>query len=355
MTYDANALKMIEELSMAKGAPAFEDEVLLTARKYAENVGRVEEDKLRNLYIYRKENTGKKPVLMLDAHSDEVGFMVRAIYDDGSLAVLPIGGWRPEGLPSADMLVRNRDGRYIPAIFATIPSHFHDHTPQDILKMRLDVGATSRREAEEDFGIRIGEPVVPASAFRFDSEHGLLFGKAFDCRIGVAALLETLKRLEGEELPCDIVGVLSSQEELGERGCMVSARHAAPDVALVFEGCPADDVYRDGVAVQAALHKGGMLRHMDKGVICSPRLQRFALDLCAKNGVRVQEAVRDGGGNDGAKINAALDGTPVIVVAVPVRYPHSCNGICAYDDFEETVRFAVTVIRSLTPDVIDAF
>lgn len=355
MSYDRNTLKMIEELSMAKGAPAFEDDVLAVARKYCEGLGTIEEDRMRNLYIHRKGNTGNKPVLMLDAHSDEVGFMVRAIYDDGSLAVMPIGGWRAEGLPSADMLVRNRDGEYIPAVFGIIPGHFHDRTPQDILSMKLDIGATSRKEAEEDFGIRIGEPVVPASSFRFDGSHSLLFGKAFDCRIGVAALLETMRRLDGEELPFDIIGVLSAQEELGERGCMVSARHAAPDIAIVFEGCPADDIYRDGVAVQAALHKGVMLRHMDKGIICSPRFQRYALDVCKENGVRVQEAVRDGGGNDGAKINTALEAVPVVVVAVPVRYPHSCNGICAYDDFEETVRFGMTVIRSLTQDVLEGF
>ena len=90
---EPNVLQMIQELADAPGASGFEDAVVEVARRYAEPIGRMEEDFLRNLYIYRKENTGNKPVLMLDAHSDEVGLIVQYIKPNGTLGFLPLGSW----------------------------------------------------------------------------------------------------------------------------------------------------------------------------------------------------------------------------------------------------------------------
>ena len=80
-----NTIRMIQELTDAAGASGFEDEVILTAKKYGEEFVQTEEDCLRNLYLYRRKNTGNKPVMMLDAHSDEVGLMVHSIKPNGTL------------------------------------------------------------------------------------------------------------------------------------------------------------------------------------------------------------------------------------------------------------------------------
>ena len=90
-------------------------------------------------------------------------------------------------------------------------------------------------------------------------------------------------------------------------------------------------------------------------IICSPRFQRFALDLAEEKGLLIQSSVREGGGNDGAVINTALDGVPVIVAGVPVRYIHSMNCMTSYTDFEATVTFVVELIQALTEDVIKKF
>lgn len=351
---------MIRELSDACGPSGFEDEVLTVARKWANGLGTVEEDSMRNLYIYRKENTGTKPVLMLDAHSDEVGFMVHSIHPNGTLRFVTLGGWNRLGLASADVLVRNADGKWVTGVIASKPVHFMSQAEKaggvpEISSFIIDIGATSDREAREKFGIRIGEPVVPATRFRTDPEKGLLFGKAFDCRIGVAALLETLDRLRGLELEVDVVGVLSSQEEVGERGAKVSARRAKPDIAYVFEGCPADDTFTEPYAIQTALGKGPMLRFMDTSVILNPRFQRFVLNLAEEKGIPAQASVREGGGNDAAVIQTALDGTPAVVAGVPVRYIHSMNGIASFDDFEASVLLAVETAAALNSDIIRGF
>ena len=96
-------------------------------------------------------------------------------------------------------------------------------------------------------------------------------------------------------------------------------------------------------------------RFMDCSIICSPRYQRYTLDLAAEKGIPVQASVREGGGNNGAVINTSLDGIPVIVIGVPVRYIHSHYGITSYYDFEASVRLAVEVVRSMNAEVIDSF
>ena len=355
------SLKMIQDLSNAKGPSGFEDETIAVARKYMKDIADIREDCLRNLYMYRKTNTGNKPVFMLDAHSDEVGFMVHSIKDNGLLRFVALGGWNTGTLPSSKVLVRNSEGDYIPGIIAAKPVHFMTAAEKasgsapDISHLTIDIGATSAREAIEDFKIRIGEPIIPDVTFEYDSAHDIMIGKAFDCRIGCAALIETMHRLQNESLDVDVVGVLSSQEELGTRGARVAVNTVKPQIALCFEGCPADDTFTEPYAIQTALKKGPMLRFMDKSIVCTPRYQRYTLDLAAKNGLAVQSSVREGGGNNGSVIHTSLDGIPVIVVGVPVRYIHTHYGITSYYDFEATVQLAVTVVKSMTEEIIKSF
>ena len=357
MQYDERALELIRALSDAPGASGFEDAVLSVVREAMGDRFVIEEDALRNLYLYRRRNTGDRPVIMLDAHSDEVGFMVHSIRPNGTLRVVNLGRWTNSALPSSKVLVRNAEGRYIPGVFVSKPAHFSTAADKvggevPISALSVDIGATSAGEAAEVFHIRMGEPIVPATRFELDREHGLMFGKAFDCRLGCAAMLEVLRRVDGLDLPCDVVGVLSSQEEVGERGCRVSVSHVKPDLAICFEGCPADDTFTEPYAIQTALHKGPMFRHMDVSVICSPRLQRFVLDTAHEGGFAVQESVREGGGNDAAIINTALLGIPAVTAGVPVRYIHSMNCIASYRDYEATAALITELVRRITPEMI---
>ena len=136
------------------------------ARRYAEPLGTVKEDFLRNLYIYRKENTGNKPVLMLDAHSDEVGFIVHSIKPNGTLRFLTLGSWNKNALVSSKVLVRNALGQYIPGIIAAKPVHFmsaaeKNGVSQSISDFVIDVGAVSKQEAEEARLTSLWTRIVP--------------------------------------------------------------------------------------------------------------------------------------------------------------------------------------------------
>ena len=361
MTINQETLNMIRQFSDAKAPSGFEEEALAVARQYTGERFDIREDCLRNLYMYPKTNTGNRPLFMLDAHSDEVGFMVHSIKPNGTLRFVALGGWNTSALPASKVLVRNAKGDYLPGIIAAKPVHFMSQAERqsqgvaDISSLVIDVGALSDKDAIENFHIRIGEPIVPDVSFQYDSERDIMIGKAFDCRIGCAALIETMHRLSKETLDVDIAGVLSSQEELGERGVRVAVNTVRPDIALCFEGCPADDTFTEPYAIQTALKGGPMLRFMDKSIVCSPRYQRFALELAGRLKLPVQASVREGGGNNGAIINTALDGVPVIVIGVPVRYIHSHYGITSYYDFEATVSLAVELVKAMTGDIIKSF
>jgi putative aminopeptidase FrvX len=135
----------------------------------------------------------------------------------------------------------------------------------------------------------------------------------------------------------------------------VTANAVRPDVAIVFEGCPADDTVVEPYMVQTAIRKGPMLRHIDAMMITHPRFQRYALDTAQRKGIPAQEAVRTGGATNGAPIHLSSLGVPCIVIGIPVRYIHSHYGIAAYCDFENGVRLAAEIIRSLNADELAGF
>ena len=358
MNGSAEDVSLIKALSDAPGASGFEDEVLKIIKNALEDICSFEEDKLRNLYIYRKNHSGEKPVLMLDAHGDEVGFMIHSIKPNGTLRFVELGRMDPRGLAASEVMVRTLDGTYIRGTIGLKPPHFSNGSSSQTLDLHdfyIDVGARSAEEAVEDFHIGIGEPAVPATVCHYDEKHGLFFGKAFDCRIGIASLISTLRRLDGLDLPLDVVGVISSQEEVGDRGVRAAVSRVKPDIAICYEGCPADDTFTEPYAIQTALKCGPMFRYMDVSVICSPRFQRWVLETAKKHGIKAQASVREGGGNNGAVINLSNGGVPVVVAGVPVRYIHAMSSITSYEDFENTAELVSILAKELTPDILEAF
>lgn len=352
-------IQSIQRISDANGISGFEDEVLTVIREEGNGLGTFEEDRMRNLYLYRHENKSGRPIVQLNAHTDEVGFMVKAIRPDGMIEFITIGGWIVTNVPAHLVRIRNKDGLYIPAVVASKPPHFMSEAekkaPLEITNLVLDVGAGSSEEVINDYRIGIAAPVVPDVSCTYDEKHGLFIGKAFDCRIGCASTLATLMELQGTKLKVNLVGDFSSQEEVGTRGSIVSANTIKADLAIVFEGCPADDTVVPAYQAQTCLKKGPMLRHIDSRMITNPRFQRYALDLARQLDIPVQEAVRSAGATNGAPIHLANGGIPAIVIGVPVRYAHTHYGISALFDVEQAVRLAKEILLRIDEETIRSF
>lgn len=350
---------LIKTLSNANGVSGFEDEVAEIGKKETEAYCDVTIDSLRNTYMNLKNNKGRKLKVWMDAHSDEVGYIVQAIKPNGTMNFLELGRSEVTNLPSNKVRVRNDEGEYISGIISSKPPHFMSAAERgqarSLSDMAIDVGAVSAEDLKKNFNIRMAAPVVPDVECTYDEKRDLFMGKAFDCRVGCAALIESLNQLNEEELDVDVVATMTVQEEVGERGSMAAVYNIDADVCIAFEGCPADDTFSPDYMIQTALKKGPMLRHFDVSMITNPRFQRFALDLGEELQIPVQESVRSGGGTNGKYIHASRHGVPTIVIGVPVRYIHSHYGICTLEDYENSVKLAVEIVKRLNEETIAKF
>ena len=344
---------LIEVLSNAKGASGFEDEVVeIIKKKYGEQFI-IEEDKMRNLRIYRKNHSGNKPVVMLDGHSDEVAFIVQSIRPNGTLKFLPLGGWVAQTVPAHKVLIKNSEGTYIEGIIGSRPPHFGGGSGQSLEEMIIDVGATSYEEVVNLFKIEVGAPVVPDTTFSYNEMTDVMLGKAFDNRLGCGCVLETLLALEGLDLDVDVVGSISVQEEVGCRGAKVNVKQIKPDLAIIFEGSPADDTFMDSYEAQGSLKKGTQIRHFDRSFIANPRLIEEVKKVACEKQIPYQCAVRSGGGTDAGPIHLELQAVPCLVLGVPVRYAHTHYGYAAMKDYKASIQLAVEYIRTLTKETIE--
>lgn len=351
-----DSIKLLTDLSNANGISGFEDEVLEVIKGDTKDLFNVKEDSFRNMYLYPKDYSGKKPIVMLDGHSDEVGFMVKSIKRNGTVSFIPIGGWYSQNVSAHKVKIRNSEGKYISGIISSKPPHFMTSKERnsiiEIEDMVIDVGASSFDEIVNNYKIEPGAPIIPDVEFSYDKENDIMLGKAFDNRLGCGCAIETLINLKDDNLDVDIVGSISAQEEVGTRGAAISSRFIKPDVAIVFEGTPADDTFRDEYESQSRLKKGPQIRHRDSSMIANPRFVKFAREIAKKFNIPFQDAVRLSGGTDGGKISISNYGVPTIVIGVPVRYAHTHYGISSYNDYKLAIKWAAEIIRNLNNDII---
>lgn len=347
---------MIQELCNAFGPPGFENPVCQAVKKALPDFA-IQQDAMNNLIITHPGNQGNRLTVQLDAHLDEVGFMVQAILKNGTMTIVPMGGYVPSSLPSQTLLIKNNHGEYIRAIVVSKPPHFKTTAERanekiEMEQMLLDVGASSREEVVEVYGIRPGDPCAPEVSSEINEKTGIIFGKAFDNRLGCAAIVEIMNRLKDVDLPVDLVAGLASQEEVGMRGATVTSQIIKPDAAIVFEGSPADDLYYDECLSQGALHKGVQIRHLDASYISHRPLIDFALGLARDHRIKTQSAIRRGGSTNAGRISLTHHAVPCLVLGIPSRFIHTHHNFAALEDFQATVELACQVLQNLSQEVL---
>jgi len=350
------SIELLKSLTQADGIPGHETEVREIFREMVANVGTIGTDRLGSIFC-TCVGSSAHPRILLDSHLDEVGFIVRNVTEAGYVKFLPVGGWWAHTLLAQRVTITTKLGK-VPGIIGSVPPHLLGAGARDkVIDMKalfIDVGAESETQAMEEFGVLPGCPIAPYGPFIPLKNSKLFSAKAFDNRVGVALVLETLLGLDVH--PNTVIGAGSVQEEVGLRGARTVATSVQPDIAIVLEGPPADDTPGlNSDAEQGKLGGGVQIRLYDPSMIVNPKLGEFVIETARRHQISYQVAVRQSGGTDGGSIHQVGAGVPSIVLGVPARYVHSHVSIINIDDYFATLGLISHLVREMDASVLDRF
>ncbi len=349
------AISLLQELTEAHSVSGHEDEVRAIFVDELAECGELSTDRNGSVFC---ETGDDGPRVLVAGHMDEVGFMVQNITPDGFIQFLAMGGWWEHNLLSQRVEILTRSGDKVLGVIASRPPHFLPEAQRrqvmTIDQMFIDVGAESRRDVVEGFGISLGDPIAPVSAFTALGREDYFMAKAFDNRVGMAGTIHTGQILSESAHPNKLILCGTVQEEVGMRGAKTAAVFAKPDVAIVLEGPPADDA--SGFLrseCQGRLGGGVQIRMFDPSAISHPRLARLAIETAHAEGIPYQVTVRRSGGTDAGAFHVANEGIPSIVLGVPARYIHSHNAIIDLNDYLHMVTLTIALVRKLDEETVE--
>ena len=340
--------KLLEKLSNAPGISGFEDEI----RKIIFNeldgvVDEIKIDEMGNLIAVKNGDlNGKK--IMLAAHMDEIGLMVRYIDSEGFVKFSKIGGINDQMLLNQDIYIQTSDGD-VNGVIGSKPPHKIKKSERDKVvehdKMFIDIGAANKEEALKM--VQIGDPIIIKQNFQ-DLGNSLVKGKALDNRAGCAVLVEVLKRVNSS---ATIYGVGTVQEEVGLKGAKTSAFRINPDMAFALDVTIAGD--HPGIKNEEAPSKLGegptivLADQSGDGIITNPKIKELLITVAEKENIPFQLEVSEGGTTDGTAIHLTRQGIPTGVISPPSRYIHTPVSVVNMEDIENTVKLIVAVLDGI--------
>ena len=348
-------LTMFKELTEAKGISGNEKEAREVMKKYIEPYAtEVFTDHLGSL-IAKKVGQEDGPKVMVAGHLDEIGLMVTRIDDNGFLYFQTIGGWWSQVMLAQRVTVCTQKGDIV-GVIGSKPPHIMPaearRKPYEIKDMFIDIGATSKEEAES-FGVRPGDSVVPYFEFQPMKNEKLLLAKAWDNRVGCAIAIEVLKQLKDVDHPNVVYGVGTVQEEVGLRGAKTSTNMIEPDIGIAVDTGIAGDT--PGISPNDAdskIGKGPQIIIYDASMVSHKGLRDFVIKTADDNNIPYQYASIAAGGTDSGSIHLTANGVPALSIGIATRYIHSHAGIIHEDDFDNTVKLIVEVIKQLDKDTV---
>ena len=347
---------LLEELTNAYGPSGFEEPIrVIMRRELAPFAGHLETDGLGSLIAELGDSGG--PRVMLAAHMDEVGLMVKYVSPDGFVYFEPLGGWRDAALINQRFVILTRKGAVTGITGLKTP---HAMSPEDRKKIPerehifIDVGASSLQDAEERLGIRPGDPIALDSKFVELSGGKLYLAKAWDDRAGLAVQIEVLRRLKGNRPPNMLYVVSTVQEETGMRGAVTASYQVKPDVGINLEtGVASDYPGTNLYEAQEKLNGGPGIFLSDSSMQPNLKLRDLVVEVARSEGIPVQFEVLGGYYNeDASEMQRSFSGVPSINITIPTRYLHNHNAIISRDDFDRTVDLVTELIRRLDAETV---
>jgi tetrahedral aminopeptidase len=345
LSIGASQFKLLEKLCNAMSVSGDEGEVrrivLEEVKPYADEI---KVDALGSVLV-RKKGAGKRPLrVLLDAHMDEVGFMIVNDDGDGLFQFKVVGGIDERHLAGKQVIV-GKD--HVVGVIGIKPIHLL--TPSDLEhavdadSMRIDLGLEGKAN--------VGDRATFATRFKHIGPS--IMSKAIDDRIGIAILIELLKQAPGN---IELCLSFSVQEEIGLRGAKVAAHYFEPDLAIAVDSTPARDLPdyegKENFTYNTRLGFGPAIYMANSSTLDDPRLVRFLAETAEQNKIQYQFRQPGGGGTNAGAIQQARVGVPVVSVSVPHRYTHSPISISRVEDWKNTLNLLHVALQNMTRDLV---
>lgn len=342
-------MELLCKLTESFGVPGHEEQIAsLMAAEFKKAGYKTEIDRFGNV-IARAPGARKKP-LMLGAHMDEIGMLVKFINEKGFLRFVKVGGIDNRVLVNQRVVIETEKGM-IYGVIGNKPPHMQKSEEMksaiDNKSLFIDIGAKNKKDAEK-MGVKIGDPIAfDISTKTLNSR--LITGKALDNRLGCYILLEIAKKVKNK----NVVLVGTTQEEVSTfgKGAMIAAYNMEPGSFIAVDTSIAGDhpeMSEDESLIH--LNKGPALSLVEaggRGNFADAKLSQQCIAVAKKGKIPLQLEVIEGGATDAASVYGEKGGIPSIAVCVPTRYIHSNVAVCSMDDIEKTADYLVKLVDAL--------
>ncbi len=338
-------IELLAEICKTPGAPGFEQKVReLVIKEVTPLVDKVEVDNMGNVYAIKKGTASKK--VMIGAHMDEIGFIVTHIDEKGFIRFHTLGGFDPKTLTAQRVIIHGK--KDVIGVMASKPIHVM--TPEERNKLAkitdyfIDTGM-SKEEIEKY--ISVGDSITRERSF---IEMGnCVNSKSLDNRLAVFILIETLRNLKDKEVPYDVYGVFTVQEEVGIRGANVSALKINPDFGFGLDTTIAFDL--PGAAEHekiTRLGEGTAIKIMDSSTICDYRMVAFMKETAEQNSIKWQTEILTAGGTDTAGIQRMTEGGSIAgAISIPTRHLHQVIEMADKDDIQGSIDLLTACLKEI--------
>ncbi len=352
------AVDLLAELTNAHGVVGFEGEVRdILRREWGGLLTDLHTDGIGNLFG-TLEGQSESPRVLLMAHMDEVGFLVRYIDEDGFIYFNNVGGYFSQSVLTQRLSILTPNGPvlgYTGMKSGHILPRENRMTMVPLEDMFIDVGARSREEVE-GMGIRPGLPITYATEFQVLNGTSRYLARAWDDRVGLAVIIEALRQLRSREHPNNVQVAATVQEEVGLRGASVVQASTRPDIVINLEIGIASDfpLLTSPTMSQEALGKGPGIFVFDGSMIPNNKYVDWIIQVAKENNIPYQFESVTGYGEDAAMLQKSAQGIPAVTIGIPTRYGHSQSGVIDRADYDNTVRLVVAMIEKLSASEVES-
>ncbi len=339
-------MKLLELLTQTPGVAGREERIREVIRKEMEaSCDEVRSDALGNL-IGLKKGSGQGKI-MLAAHMDEIGFLVKYIDDKGFVRLQPVGGFDPRMLMGRRVIVHGKVDLIGNLSPSTKPVHILTEEEKkkqlQIKDFFVDLGLPHEQVKEK---VEIGDPVSLRQEFaRIGNNYS---SKAMDDRAGVLVMLEAIKKIQQHR--ADIYMVATVQEEVGLRGALTSSFGIVPDLGIALDVTLAAD-YPGGEEPEyvTRLGEGVAIKIMDSASISDHNLVKRLREIARSENIKHQMEILPRGGTDAGSIQLSRTGIPVATLSVPCRYIHTVNEMVNRNDLEAAIDLLASFLNKTDP------